>query len=258
MPLDADLTAPLPRLMFITDAARTAGRELAKVVELVCEGGCRLVQVRAPGLPDREYYLLARQLTHIANAYGALAIINDRIDICHAVGAQGVHLGASDLPLRVARQLLGPGKLLGYSAHSYKELRRTPTEGADYCTFSPIFPLAHKESGTPPWGIAGLREALLQPQGPVFALGGIQLEHVPVLVADCADAPEPVRIAVSSLLGEAERIRETASDVLRMLHPELPPDADFAAEARYIFEPDAGEDWDVAPGPEGHAWEELN
>ena len=238
MTLVPDLNLPMPRLMFITDPGRTVGRELPKVVELVLKGGCRMVQVRAPGLDDRAFYLLARQLTHLINAFGALSIINDRIDICHAVGAQGVHLGSNDLPLRVARQLLGPNKLLGYSAHTLKELRKVGAEGADYATFSPIYTMPHKDPRGEPWGPVGYREAKMTSEVPVFALGGITLERIPELLIDDAEEYGHSRIAVVSLLSEALKVKERTEDVLRMLHPDRSSDQAEAIEARYTFEPE--------------------
>lgn len=257
MSLTTDLTGPLPRLCFITDPQRTGGRPLAKVVERVCRGGCRMVQVRAPGLADRELYLLARQLTHIANSFGALAIINDRIDICHAVGAQGVHLGASDLPLRVARPLLGPDKLLGYSAHALKELRRAGQEGADYVTFSPLFPLTHKASPHEPWGIAGYAEALRHVTLPVYALGGVRESHLADLIT-AGDARHPVHLAATALLSEAPDISAATEATLRALHPEWDPAVPFTGEARYTFDPADTEDWDVGLSEGRRAREDEN
>ncbi|MEO7994740.1 MAG: thiamine phosphate synthase [bacterium] len=259
MSLAPDLTQPLPRLLYVTDPARTADRELVKVVELVLKGGCKLIQIRAPGLSDRAFYLLARQLTHLANGYGALSIINDRIDICHAVGAQGVHLGGNDMPVRVARQLLGPYKLLGYSAHQLKEVRRAPEDGADYLTFSPICPLRHKKSPFDPWGPHGYHEALLSTTTPVFALGGITAEAIPALLAAAEGTHQCARIAAVSLLSEAESIQERTRDVARMLHPESCDEELFEGEARYTFEPEdvLGDDPPEHYGG-GHAWEEEN
>ncbi|HYE77917.1 MAG TPA: thiamine phosphate synthase [bacterium] len=241
----------LPRLMLITDPGRTGGRPLLKVVELALKGGVRMVQLRAKGLPDLDFYLLARQVTHLVHAFGGISIINDRIDICHAVGAEGVHLGDDDLPVRVARHLLGPSKLLGYSAHSLKELRRKPEEGADYLTFSPIYPLSHKPSPTPPWGPEGYREALLGCKVPVFALGGITLEGLPVLVETAAGCTQPPRVAAVSLLSEAERIIDRSQEVLRALHPEGVPDSGGGLEGRYTFDPEdllSAEDYDPGYG----------
>lgn len=257
-PLEDDLllnaaedAVALPRLMLITDPERTGGRELKKVVELALKGGVRMVQIRAKGLPDRDFYLLARQLTHLVHAFGGISIISDRIDICHAVGAQGVHLGADDLPVRVARQLLGPAKLLGYSAHSMKELRRKPEEGADYFTFSPIFPLSHKGSPTTPWGPEGYREALLACPIPVFALGGITTENLARLVESGSGCAQPPRVAAVSLLSETERVMERTAEVLQTLHPEGMPDLSGGLEARYTFEPEdllSAEDYDLGAG----------
>lgn len=255
--LTTDLTGPLPRLCFITDPERTGGRPLAKVVELVCKGGCRMIQVRAPGMADREFYLLARQLTHIANAFGALTIISDRIDICHAVGAQGVHFGANDLPLRVARPLLGPDKLIGYSAHDLKELRKAQSEGADYVTFSPLFPMSHKDSPHEPWGAAGLKEAMHHTHLAVFGLGGITQATFPEVLG-AGDAHHEVRIAAVSLLSEAAHISDTTEAVLRQLHPEWAAGEPIPGEARYTFDPADAEDWDDAPGHATYVREDEN
>lgn len=156
---------------------------LLAAVERALRGGVRAVQLREKDLPAAELFLLAGQLRSLTRRYAARLLINDRIDIALAVEADGVHLGAGSLPVAEARRLLGPQKLIGYSAHCLEELSSAESDGADFVTFSPIFHTPSKAAWGPPQGIERLRQACRASRLPVFALGGIQQEHLPEVLA---------------------------------------------------------------------------
>jgi thiamine-phosphate pyrophosphorylase len=171
------------RLYLITDRGQTAGRELLAVVEEALSGGVRAVQLREKALPAREYFELARVMRALTARYGARLLINDRIDIALAVGADGVHLPESGLPLAVARELLGPTKLIGASCHSLDKAHDAERRGADFITFGPVWFTPSKARYGEPVGVTPLAEAVHSLSVPLFALGGVTRERLPELRA---------------------------------------------------------------------------
>lgn len=121
----------------------SAGRSNYDVLKAVLEGGARAIQLREPDLSDRALYFMARDFRTTTAEAGALLIINDRVDIALAVGADGVHLGQDDLPLEAARKL-APDLLLGVSTHSVEDALSAQEKGADYINIGPIFPTETK------------------------------------------------------------------------------------------------------------------
>ena len=147
-------------LYLITDRGQTAGRDLLAVVEEALSGGVRAVQLREKALPAREYFELARAMRALTARYGARLLINDRVDIALAVGADGVHLPEAGLPLSVARELLGPAKLIGVSCHSLDTALDAERQGADFITFGPVFFTPSKARYGEPVGVALLAGAV--------------------------------------------------------------------------------------------------
>jgi thiamine-phosphate pyrophosphorylase len=156
---------------------------LPVAVEAAVRAGVRLVQLRAKELPDAEYLPLARDLRAITRARGARLLINSRVHIAMAVGADGVHL-PRDASIRDAREALGADALVGVSAHSAPELRRAEMEGANFVTLSPVFPTTSKPWATDTLGLDGFAALAVTTALPVFALGGITPENAP----DCLRA----------------------------------------------------------------------
>jgi thiamine-phosphate pyrophosphorylase len=110
--------------------------------------------------------------------HGARLLVNDRVDVALAVGADGVHLGGSSMPASVARKLLGEEALIGCSTHSEKELREAAGQGADFATFGPVYPTPSKAAFGPPVGVTALAGACGRSAIPVFALGGVGPHNV--------------------------------------------------------------------------------
>lgn len=171
------------RLYLITDRGQTNGCDLMAVVEEALSGGVRAVQLREKTLSAREYYKMAQDLRALTIRYGARLLINDRVDIALAVGADGVHLPEAGLPVAVARELLGPAKLIGVSCHSLDTARDAARRGADFITFGPVWVTPSKACYGEPVGIAPLARAEQSLSIPVFALGGVTRERVPELLA---------------------------------------------------------------------------
>jgi thiamine-phosphate pyrophosphorylase len=126
-------------LYVVTDRQLTAGRPLRLIVEGALRGGARAFQLREKDLSPRELYPLALEMRQLTQTYGAHLLINDRVDVALAVGADGVHLTTTSLPVAVARHLLGPGRLIGVSTHSTPEAQNAADAGADFVVFGPVF-----------------------------------------------------------------------------------------------------------------------
>jgi thiamine-phosphate pyrophosphorylase len=159
------------RLYLVTDRHQTAGRPLLSVVKRAVGAGVRAVQLRERDLPIRELLGMAEDLQRTAPE--AEMFINDRIDVALAVGSRGAHLRESSLPTRVARDLLGPGRLLGRSVHSIEGVVVAEGEGADFVVLGPIYETPSKQKYGPPLGLRVLEQAARFARIPVFAIGGI-------------------------------------------------------------------------------------
>jgi thiamine-phosphate pyrophosphorylase len=171
-------------LYLITDRKQLPpGRSLVDTVAAALAGGVRAVQLREKDLSAAELYPLARELRALTARYGARLLINDRLDVALAVEADGVHLGGHSLPVAVAREILGPDKLIGVSTHRPEEVTAAQQGGADFVTFGPVFFTPSKAAYGEPVGLGRLREACKAAPLPVFALGGVTLERLPELLA---------------------------------------------------------------------------
>jgi thiamine-phosphate pyrophosphorylase len=179
--------------------------QLAPIVEQCLQAGLRLVQYRAkPGpnvdgveFDDRQRLEQARQLRRLCLEYGALFLINDRIDLALAVDADGVHLGQGDLPVAMARRLLGPERLIGCSTHAIAELRQAVADGCDYVGVGPVQATPTKP-GREPVGLAYVAAAAQECPVPFFAIGGIDTSNMAEVQAAGA-----TRVAVVRALTEA-------------------------------------------------------
>lgn len=166
-------------LCLITDRSQVPeGRTLVQTVAAALEGGVRAVQLREKDLPAAELYLLALELRELTRRFGARLLINDRIDVALAVGADGVHLGGHSLPVDAARRILGPTSFIGVSTHRFEEIPAVVAAGADFVTFGPVYVTPSKLSYGEPVGIQRLAEACARSSVPVFALGGVIPERL--------------------------------------------------------------------------------
>ncbi len=164
-------------LYLISDRRQTGGRPLLDVIEAALQGGVGAVQLREKDLTTKELYTLGCALRQLTQRYHAKLLINDRIDLALAVGADGVHLTEQSLDVTVARQLLGPDKWIGVSTHHLDRALEVERQGADFITFSPIYATPSKAAYGAPQGLDKLREVCLQVNLPVIALGGINTQR---------------------------------------------------------------------------------
>lgn len=196
---------------------------LEAMVEAALQGGVRLLQYRAKPeatnaegalLTDGERLQQARALRQLCARHGALFIVNDRIDIALAVEADGVHLGQGDLPPAVARQLLGPERLIGRSTHAIEQLRQAVADGCDYAGVGPVNATPTKP-GRQPVGLAYVRQAAADCPIPFFVIGGIDAAALPRVRQAGAS-----RVAVVRAITEAADPAAAARELLAGLESE--------------------------------------
>lgn len=171
------------RLYLITDRRQAPGGGIAGAVARALDAGVRAVQLREKDLGGRELHRLAGRMRELTARYGAKLLVNDRVDVALAVGADGVHLGVASMAARDARTLLGPSALIGCSTHSLVELAEAEAGGADFVTFGPVFATPSKARYGPPVGVDALRDACGAARIPVFALGGVGAQNAGEVVA---------------------------------------------------------------------------
>jgi thiamine-phosphate pyrophosphorylase len=170
------------RLYLCTDARRDRG-DLAEFLDAALRGGVDIVQLREKGLEARQELAYAELFADAAGRHGALWAVNDRVDVALAAGADVVHLGQDDLPVPVARQILGPAPLVGRSTHAESEVDTAAAEpGVDYFCVGPCWPTPTKP-GRPAPGLGLLRHAARSGPRPWFAIGGIDASRLDDVLA---------------------------------------------------------------------------
>ena len=206
------MSFPLPRLYAIINAPGTGGPPPAAWGQELLDAGVRLIQLRFKGGTTRELYEAGLELAALVGRAAGTLIINDRADIALALDAGGVHVGQDDLPVKMARRLLGPGKIVGISTHSIQQVREADRSSADYIAFGPIFPTRTKERPGPAVGLEGLRDARRATAKHLVAIGGITLEAAPAVLGAGADS-----VAVIGDLLRGEGVGHRAQQFLSVL-----------------------------------------
>ena len=174
------MTESLPNLCLITDRHQVPkGRQLIEVVEELLQAGVKMIQLREKDLSAAELYPLAKELRTLTDQYKSLLLINDRIDLAQAIGADGVHLGKHSLPIKIARQILGLNSLIGASTHSAQEVQSAQKRGADFITYGPVYFTQSKQAYGEPIGIESLQDVCKKCKIPIYALGGIKANNIP-------------------------------------------------------------------------------
>lgn len=168
----ASKSMTLPPLYPITPGGLDKGALLAWVDALL-EEGCTLLQYRRKALSDREQLLELERILGMTARYGAYLIVDDRCDLCKMSGAQGVHLGQTDLPPEQARAFLGPEALIGFSAHNLKQVESALREPVDYLALGPVFPTRTKKDPDPVVQAESQIKILAKTSLPMVAIGGI-------------------------------------------------------------------------------------
>ena len=198
-------------LYLVTDRRWLGEKTLWDGVEEAIRGGATLVQLREKKISSKEYFELAKRVKEVTDRHGIPLIINDRIDIALAIDADGVHLGPEDLPVSIARKLLGDGKIIGASAASVDEALLFQAQGADYLGVGAVFPTATKR-GTEKVGLDDLRGIKAAVHIPVVAIGGIKAENARPVMETGVDG-----VAVVSAIMDQKDISEAARQLLSLL-----------------------------------------
>ena len=204
-------TRPLPSPLYaIFDPSQARGRPPSLILRQFLDGGARIIQLRAKEMAARDCLNLAREARELCHAAGGLFIVNDRVDIALAARAGGAHLGQEDLPLYVARKLMGKERIIGISTHDLAQAREAEQGGADYIGFGPIFGTATKNTGYSARGLAMLKEIRQAVSLPIVAIGGINEANVAQVWQAGADSAA----IISDLMGAedvAGRVRRILS-----------------------------------------------
>lgn len=169
------------RLYLVTNRYQDSLESFLKKVETACRSGVTIVQLREKNLTTNQYYQLAKQVKEITDAYQVPLIIDDRLDVCLAVDAAGLHIGDDELPVSVARQVLGPEKILGVTAKTVERALEAEESGADYLGTGAIFPTTTKENA-PITLISTLKTICQRVAIPVVAIGGLTSENIDQLI----------------------------------------------------------------------------
>jgi len=169
------------RLYLVTNRYQDSLQSFLEKIETACRSGVTIVQLREKNLTTNQYYQLAKQVKEITDAYQVPLIIDDRLDVCLAVDAAGLHIGDDELPVSVARKVLGPEKILGVTAKTVKRALEAETSGADYLGTGAIFPTTTKENA-PITLISTLKTICQTVAIPVVAIGGLTSENIDQLI----------------------------------------------------------------------------
>ncbi|SEL96522.1 thiamine-phosphate pyrophosphorylase [Blastococcus sp. DSM 46786] len=175
------MSRQLGGLHVLTDAR--GGPSALDAVAAAVAAGAPVVQVRAKDCTDRVLYEFAGQVREICAPAGATCLVNDRVDVALAVGADGTHLGATDLPVAAVRRVAGPGHLIGGTARDPERARLLVAEGADYLGVGPAWPTTTKTGLPDALGPAGIRAVAEAVAVPVVAIGGVTAGRIAELVA---------------------------------------------------------------------------
>ncbi len=170
------------RLYLVTNRYQDSLESFLEKIETACRSGVTIVQLREKNLTTNQYYQLAKQVKEITDAYQVPLIIDDRLDVCLAVDATGLHIGDDELPVSVARQVLGPDKILGVTAKTVKRALEAEEGGANYLGTGAIFPTTTKENA-PITLISTLKTICQRVAIPVVAIGGLTSENIDQLAA---------------------------------------------------------------------------
>ncbi len=169
------------RLYLVTNRYQDSVESFLEKVETACRSGVTIVQLREKNLTTNQYYQLAKQVKEITDAYQVPLIIDDRLDVCLAVDAAGLHIGDDELPVSVARKVLGPEKILGVTAKTVKRALEAEEGGANYLGTGAIFPTTTKENA-PITLISTLKTICQRVAIPVVAIGGLTSENIDQLI----------------------------------------------------------------------------
>ena len=199
------------KLYLVTDRTNKTDEEFLNIIEEAIKGGVTVVQIREKDADTLEFYNISNKVKEICSKYNVPLIINDRIDIALAIDADGVHIGQSDMPIKIARKLIGNDKILGISAHNLEEATDAEENGADYLGVGAIFSTSTKKDANDV-SIDTLKEISSNVDIPTVAIGGINLDNVEKLKDTNISG-----ISVVSAIMNAENPKIASENLLRKI-----------------------------------------
>lgn len=204
-------------LYLVTDRTLAGGRDMAWIVREAAAGGVTMVQLREKECSTAEFVNLARKLKTVLTPLGIPLIINDRVDVALAVDADGVHIGQSDMPYHVARQLLGADKIIGLSVETMEEVIAANALDVDYIGISPVYATATKTDTLTPFGLSGVDEVIRLSRHRCVAIGGMNCGTVGEVIAHGVEG-----VAVVSAIVAAESPREASAGLMAIIKGKRP------------------------------------
>lgn len=186
------------KLYLVTDESLLSGKDLYKTVEAAVKGGVSMVQLREKESSTRDFIERAIRLKQLLSPYHVPLIINDRIDIALASDADGVHIGQSDMPYHLARQLLPKGKIIGLSVESREQVLEANSFDVDYIAASPVFGTATKTNTLTEWGLEGIAWIKSVSRHPLVAIGNIKAHNIASVFRAGADSAAVVSAIISA------------------------------------------------------------
>jgi len=194
-------------LYLVTEETLSAGRKTIQIVKDALAGGVEVIQLRDKNLPVIDRFRIGKEIRKITLEYDVDFIVDDRIDLALALDADGVHLGQEDLPLEVARRILGPEKIIGISASNIKEAKVAEEGGADYLGVGSVYLTDSKkvEEDHRSIGEEGVKSIKKNCSLPIVAIGGLKRENSPMIIQAGAGA-----IAVITALTQAQNVSDEA------------------------------------------------
>ena len=185
-------------IYLVTDRAFSKGRITLEIVEAAVAGGVSAVQLREKYLETREFYEEGLRIRDFLRSSRVPLIINDRVDVALALDADGVHLGQSDMPVNIARRILGPDRVIGLSVEKLADINDGAVAHANYLGISPVFLTSTKPELDTSWGLEGIRVARSLTDLPLVAIGSIKQENAAAVIRAGADCVAVVTAIVSA------------------------------------------------------------
>jgi len=211
-------------LYLVTDRKLSQGRDILEIIKMAIKGGVTIVQLREKDATTREFLSVGKRVKELLDKKNIPLIINDRIDIALALDADGVHLGNDDMPIEIARRILGKNKIIGLSAESIDDAIEADIKGADYIGVSPIYTTPTKPELEKGLGIEGLKKIRKVTSLPLVAIGGMKAKNCREAIKNGADgiavvsaicsAPNP-EIAAREIISEINKGRKNLNEFKR-------------------------------------------
>lgn len=201
------------KLYLVTDRKIAGDRKMEDIVKEAAEGGVTMVQLREKDICTRDFIDLAIRLKAVLKPFGIPLLINDRVDVALASGADGVHIGQSDMPYRMARTLLGRDSIIGLSVENMEQVMAAESLDVDYLGVSPVFATPTKTDTAEPFGLEGLKKAAAVSSHPLVGIGGMNARTAAGVMDAGADG-----IAVVSAIVGAESPERASEELLRIIN----------------------------------------